>query len=46
MAQTCKYEIEKRENRLTALLARERSERGKVEIKNAQLEGKVEEMIE
>jgi hypothetical protein len=31
---------------VTALLARERSERGKVEIKNAELEGKVEEMIE
>jgi len=46
MAQSCKVEMEKRENRLTALLARERCERGKVEIKNATLESKVEEMIE
>lgn len=46
MASTCKHEIGKNENRLTALLARERSERGKVEIKNAKLEQKVEDMID
>ena len=33
-----KMELEKRENRINALLARERSERGKVELHNAQLE--------
>jgi len=30
-----KMELEKKENRINALLARERAERGKVELQNA-----------
>ena len=43
MAQSYRMELEKRENRINALLARERSERSQVELKNACLESKVEE---
>ena len=46
MAQSYKIELSKRENGINALLARERSERSKVELKNALLEEKVEELIE
>jgi hypothetical protein len=46
MALSARIELEKRENRINALLARERSERSQVELKNACLEQKVDELIE